>query len=137
MRLADESEQELQQKLLCKCYVNLGICYNAQKKHPQACRFCRLVLDVHPTHTKALFHYARALVALGDFKQARIYLLKAHTQDRTNPEVNQELTLLDTKISKYNADMTDMSRKMFSMSTTSKAKHQVCNKLTHRSWLTH
>nr|UWK01894.1 FK506 binding protein [Locusta migratoria manilensis] len=120
MTLANEAEQQKQQKLLCKLHVNSAICYNKINNYRMACVTCRLALDIQPRNAKALFNYGRALIGLGEYNQAKSYLQRAQREERNNKEINQEMEKLDKKMRAYKNDISTLSKRMFSLELSNK-----------------
>ncbi|XP_017033595.1 inactive peptidyl-prolyl cis-trans isomerase shutdown [Drosophila kikkawai] len=109
-RLANEEEERQQTALLLTLSQNLMVCFN---KLGQPRRVCIAMKDVrrltnNDPSCKALFHEARALTALGEYKRARTILMQAHAKQPTNAEINEEIKLLENRITKYEESSRDL-----------------------------
>ncbi|XP_072936365.1 inactive peptidyl-prolyl cis-trans isomerase shutdown-like isoform X2 [Epargyreus clarus] len=78
-RLADETEEGIQQKLLIKLYTNLAIGYNKTKRPLKACTACNELnrLGSLWNNGKVLFQNAKALRMIGVFDEAEKRLKRA------------------------------------------------------------
>lgn len=94
-RLANEKEQQFQEKILLKLYLNLAICYNQVKKPLKACVACNEInyLSSIWRQPKALLVNAQALRMIGDFSQATKRLKAAMTLDPGNEEIAEEMEI--------------------------------------------
>ncbi|XP_044726984.1 inactive peptidyl-prolyl cis-trans isomerase FKBP6 [Chrysoperla carnea] len=102
-QLADMSEQEKQQNSLLKNYTNLAVCYNALGKYRKTCLVCQKIYDLTRDRTlnvtaKAYFHHGRALFNIQEYRQAKIFYLKAKQLAPNNSEISKELCELEKKI---------------------------------------
>ncbi|KAI5635398.1 FKBP-type peptidyl-prolyl cis-trans isomerase domain-containing protein [Phthorimaea operculella] len=95
-RLADESEEEKQEKMLKKLYTNLAICYNATKQPLKACVACNEMNRLNSlwNNGKVLFQNAKALRMIGQYDDAEKKLRRAIKLCPTSEEIKAELELL-------------------------------------------
>lgn len=98
--LADYGEQEKQQKLLLRLYINNSISYSMVNEPRKCCTFCNKVYYLTKgtaleIPAKVYFHNARALMKLSDFDQAKKRLLKAKAKEPHNPEIAAEFKILE------------------------------------------
>lgn len=94
------NEQEQQQKLLLRLYINLAITYSMLNEPRKCCTFCNKIYYITRGTTlqipaKVYFHNARALIRLSDFDKAKQKLKKAKSMEPNNPEISQEFKILD------------------------------------------
>lgn len=78
-RLADEKEEQLQEKMLKKLFINLVVCYNKINKPLMACTACNELNRLNSlwNNEKVLFQNAKALRMIGEYKEAKKKLLRA------------------------------------------------------------
>ncbi|KAJ2944574.1 hypothetical protein O0L34_g3925 [Tuta absoluta] len=95
-RLADESEEEKQEKMLKKLYTNLAICYNATKQPLKACVACNEMNRLNSlwNNGKVLFQNAKALRMIGQYDDAEKKLRRAIKLSPNSEEIKAELALL-------------------------------------------
>ncbi|XP_038209533.1 inactive peptidyl-prolyl cis-trans isomerase shutdown-like isoform X1 [Zerene cesonia] len=103
-RLADESEEEIQKKLLIKIYTNLAICYNITKQPYKACIACNELnrLGSLWNNGKVLYQNAKALRMIGQFNDAEKKLRRAINLCPNNNELKVEFDLLEKTSNDYN-----------------------------------
>ncbi|CAH0404648.1 unnamed protein product [Chilo suppressalis] len=94
-RLADETEEKVQEKMLIKLYMNLAICYNKTKQPLKACTACNELNRLNSlwNNGKALFQNAKALRMIGQFDAAENRLRRA-MKLCNNKDIEAELKLL-------------------------------------------
>ncbi|XP_066991724.2 inactive peptidyl-prolyl cis-trans isomerase FKBP6 isoform X2 [Anabrus simplex] len=115
VHMENQEQQDKQQKLLCRTYINLAVCYNKQGSHRQACSNCQDALRIQPTNSKALYNYAMASLNLGSYNQAKSLALKARKQQPHSKEINALLEKLNSKFLKYKEESETMARRAFKM----------------------
>lgn len=95
-RLADESEEKIQEKYLKKLYLNLAICYNETKLPFKTCIACNELNRLNSlwNNGKALFQNAKALRMIGQFDAAEKKLTRAMKLN-PNDSITAELKLLN------------------------------------------
>ncbi|XP_046961508.1 inactive peptidyl-prolyl cis-trans isomerase shutdown-like [Vanessa cardui] len=95
-RLADEKEENIQEKLLIKLYINLLVCYNETKQPLKSCTICKELNRLNSlwNNVKALFHNAKALRMIGQFDAAQKRLKRALQLSPDNEKIIAELTIL-------------------------------------------
>ncbi|XP_060802707.1 inactive peptidyl-prolyl cis-trans isomerase FKBP6 [Amyelois transitella] len=101
-RLADETEEKIQEKMLIKLYINLAVCYNKIKQPLRACTACNELNRLNSlwNNGKALFHNAKSLRMIGEFDGAEKRLKRAmklctNAKDSILKEFNNEYELLE------------------------------------------
>ncbi|XP_030041114.1 inactive peptidyl-prolyl cis-trans isomerase shutdown-like [Manduca sexta] len=95
-RLADEKEEEKQEKLLKKLYLNIAICSNKIKKPLKTCIACNELNRLNNlwNNAKALLQNARALRMIGEFDEAEKKLKRSLKLCPDGEEVKKEFTVL-------------------------------------------
>lgn len=95
-RLADETEESIQEKMLIKLYINLAICYNKTKQPLRACISCNELNRLNSlwNNEKALFQNAKALRMIGQFDYAEKRLKRAMKLHPDNEDMRNEMMLL-------------------------------------------
>ncbi|XP_068620806.1 inactive peptidyl-prolyl cis-trans isomerase shutdown-like [Battus philenor] len=95
-RLADENEENIQEKLLIKLYTNLALCYNKTKQPLKACTACNELNRLNSlwNNSKVLFQNAKALRMMGEFGKAGKKIRRALKLNPNNEEIKAELDLL-------------------------------------------
>lgn len=95
-RLADENEEQRQEKLLIKLYINLLVLYNEIKQPLRACTICNELKRLNSlwSNKKVLFQSAKALRMIGEFNEAEKRLKRALKLCPDNETILAELSLL-------------------------------------------
>lgn len=95
-RLADENEEQTQEKLLIKLYINLLVLYNEIKQPLRACTICNELKRLNSlwSNKKVLFQSAKALRMIGEFNEAEKRLKRALKLCPDNETILGELSLL-------------------------------------------
>lgn len=96
-RLADDKEEEIQEKLLKKLYLNLAIIYNKIKKPLKACIACNELNRLNNlwNNGKALLQSAKAYRMIGEYSAAEKRLRRAMKLHPECKEIEAELILLE------------------------------------------
>jgi hypothetical protein len=95
--------------LLLACRLNRGQCHLKLEKWTAAVDDCSAVLEMDPTHPKALFRRATAYLHLGDFEAAQADLTKAESK-----EPSTEITKLQAQVRRAEADERKRKQQQFS-----------------------
>ncbi|KAH8405780.1 hypothetical protein KR215_008806, partial [Drosophila sulfurigaster] len=92
-RLADEKDEQQQTELLITLNTNLMVCYNKLNIPKRACIAMKALrhLTQNQPSCKALFQEGRALVALGEYKRARLVFVQAQAKQPNNKEISDEI----------------------------------------------
>lgn len=95
-RLADEQEEQKQEKMLIKLYINLVICSNKANKPLLACTACNELNRLRSLYNngKVLFQNAKALRMIGEYDAAEKKLLRAIKISKDNEMMKAEYELL-------------------------------------------
>ncbi|CAH2104916.1 unnamed protein product [Euphydryas editha] len=95
-RLADDKEENIQEKLLIKLYINLLVCYNEVKQPLRACTICNELKRLNNlwNNGKVLFQSAKALRMIGEFNAAEKRLKRALKLCPDNEKIIAELSVL-------------------------------------------
>ncbi|XP_049864831.1 inactive peptidyl-prolyl cis-trans isomerase shutdown-like [Pectinophora gossypiella] len=95
-RLADENEEQKQEKMLLKLYTNLAVCYNIIKQPQKACIACNELNRLNNlwNNGKVLFQNAKALRMIGEFDGAEKRLRRAMKLCPDRRELEEELQLI-------------------------------------------
>lgn len=103
-RLANENEENLQEKLLIKLYINLAVCYNKIKQPLKACTACNELnrLNCLWNNSKVLFQNAKALRMIGQFGAAEKKIKRALKLSPDNEEIKAEIELLQKTHDMFN-----------------------------------
>ncbi|KAK6192466.1 hypothetical protein SNE40_003928 [Patella caerulea] len=93
--LKNEKEEESQQKMLLKLYLNLSLCCLNLCHSGRAISYCKKVLELDKNNCKALFRFGKALRQVSEFDRARNYYRRAQKLEPHNKEINHALVELD------------------------------------------
>ncbi|XP_062131759.1 inactive peptidyl-prolyl cis-trans isomerase shutdown [Drosophila sulfurigaster albostrigata] len=109
-RLADEKDEQQQRELLITLNTNLMVCYNKLNIPKRACIAMKALrhLTQNQPSCKALFQEGRALVALGEYKRARLVFVQAQEKQPNNKEISDEIIKVDERVSKYKQSVREM-----------------------------
>mmetsp|Transcript_59138 Transcript_59138/g.175791 ORF Transcript_59138/g.175791 Transcript_59138/m.175791 type:complete len:487 (-) Transcript_59138:86-1546(-) len=99
----DESEEPVpddDKPLYVACLSNAAMCYIKQGEWSDAIKACDKVLavDGEENNIKALYRRGLAEINLGEFKEAKVDLMKAYGIDNANKDVRKALKQLKAKI---------------------------------------
>lgn len=96
-RLADENEEQKQEKMLKRLYTNLAICYNSTKQPLKACIACNELNRLNSlwNNGKVLFQNAKALRMIGQFDSAEKRLKRSIKLCPDRKELKDEYDLLE------------------------------------------
>ncbi|XP_039261187.1 inactive peptidyl-prolyl cis-trans isomerase FKBP6-like [Styela clava] len=114
VRLKDENEEVEMIKIVSKSYQNMALCCLRLGNFGKALAAGRRVLEYDPDHAKALFIVGKALRHIGDFKEARKYMLRARKFAPTSDDITKELKLIDKTEERFRNAEVGMYKKMFS-----------------------
>lgn len=112
-RLADEKEEEKQEKWLKKLYLNLAICYNRVEQPLKACIACNELNRLNSlwNSKKALFQNAKALRMIGQYDAAEKRLLRAQ---KISPNKDTDKDLVEEhNLLQKTRDACDQSKLLF------------------------
>lgn len=114
-QLADEAEEKEQQEHLIMLYINVMTCYNKIDKPRKVCSayndLKRLTnVNMKP---KALYHYGKALTALGEYDRAKEALKSANRLKPNDKEIIDQLKVLEQKHNNFKNTETNLWRKAF------------------------
>lgn len=114
-RLANENEEKERNEHLIRLYVNSMTCYNRMDLPTKVCSTYADLSRLTDTakHPKALFHYGKALIALGEFKRAKDALMKASRLKPHDSEIVEQLTQLNIKYGNHKKTETNLWQKAF------------------------
>ncbi|XP_059059236.1 inactive peptidyl-prolyl cis-trans isomerase FKBP6-like [Achroia grisella] len=128
-RLADASEEYVQEKMLIKLYINLAICYNKTKQPLKACISCNELNRLNSlwNNEKALFQNAKALRMIGQFDHAEKKLKRAMKLHPNNEDMKSEMALIVKTRDSCNQNKIIMSKNLNShmQLITDNFKHEV------------
>ncbi|XP_057336203.1 inactive peptidyl-prolyl cis-trans isomerase FKBP6-like [Microplitis mediator] len=88
----DNDEEERYKSLISRAYQNLALCYNKEDMPRKACIACNNVIN---KTAKTYFHYGRALIKMGEYKEALEKLNLALEMSPRNDEIMKEIGIAD------------------------------------------
>ena len=110
--LKDDDEQERQNRLLLKMYLNKSqTCINLGMPK-RACTAAARALEMEPKNPKALYKMARAKRKLNNLDDARRYLIQAQRAFPTDVDIGRELKSLEIEIARQTESEKRMYRQM-------------------------
>jgi FK506-binding protein 6 len=111
-KLTGPEEEKQVKELLLKLYVNTANT-SLHLNRPYVCmHYCKKALDIDPRSVKALYHYGKAKIDVGDYDDAVKYLLKARAIKPNNTDIGNELQRLNRRIGEDEIVSREMERRM-------------------------
>lgn len=108
-----ESEEREVISLKSTLMLNLAACQLKFKQYPHVVENCNRVLELEPKNVKALYRRGQAHTNMNDFERAREDLTEAKKLEPGNRAIDEQLKVLDSKVSQQNAKYKDALKSMF------------------------
>lgn len=102
-KTVDEKEEMEKKDILLRVMTNLAVCKNKQEEWQEALEFVKMIegfekIDNHP---KLLFAKGRALMKLGDIKEALVFLVKALKLRPDDKQISQAIDECQSRKQNY------------------------------------
>uniref|UniRef100_T1GG85 peptidylprolyl isomerase n=1 Tax=Megaselia scalaris TaxID=36166 RepID=T1GG85_MEGSC len=112
---SNEDEDKKRNEMLLKLYRNLAVTYNKLDQPARACDMCKELkrLENYNQDCKGMFQEGKALAMLGDFKNAKKWLLKAQNLEPNNIEIYNEIKNVSNKEAKYKESQENFMKRAF------------------------
>ncbi|XP_066552123.1 inactive peptidyl-prolyl cis-trans isomerase FKBP6 [Amia ocellicauda] len=111
---ADEEEKSQISALKLPVFLNLSLTMMRLQRPARALVYGRRALDISPHHAKALFRCGQAHLEMGDYEEARDFLVQAQVERPFDTDINDLLKKLASCYKDYTEKEKQMCVKMFS-----------------------
>lgn len=98
------------QKLIV--YKNMAVTHLKLEEYEEALNYCNLALKLSPGDVKTLFRRSKINEQLGNISEAFKDILKAHAVDKTDKNIEKQLSALRVKVENLKNEMNSVSNKV-------------------------
>lgn len=112
---ANAEEDQKRNEMLVKLYRNLAVTYNKLDQPNRACDMCKELkrLEKYYEDCKGMFQEGKALALLGDYRNAKKWLVKAQRLEPNNTEIYNEIKNVSNKEEKYKESQNIFMKRAF------------------------